>query len=192
MIINEKGLVHAIKEAYRADGYNVLNEGRQVVVYTQDWYIRCDWKGLPRKALATIVEHMGMVPDGADAVSIRMREEAQAVMPEIVQGDLAGWSEGETTERATMVPILFQGMQFFQAPGGGQCFAVDPLGLAIVERDIAAFNTAIVIENNRMSWSHENERVILAAQHRGEYWPQGWERDVWTALEGVDLHRKED
>lgn len=192
MIINEKGIVHAIKDAYRANGYNVLNMDGQVVVYTEDWYIRCDWKRLPRKALATIVEHMGMVPDSTDAVTIRYKEEPQVVMPEIVESDLAGWSEGEATGQATMVPIMFQGMQFYQKPGGGQCYAVDPLGLAIVERGIATFNTAIIVENNRMSWSHENERVILSVQHCGEYWPQGWERDVWIALEGVDLHRKED
>ena len=41
MIIDESGLVRAIKAAYKSDGYCVLNHGEQVTIYTDGWYIRC-------------------------------------------------------------------------------------------------------------------------------------------------------
>ena len=54
-IIQEKGMVRAIKGAYRHGGYNVLNLDGDVVIYTEEWCVRCPWNKLPRKALATIV-----------------------------------------------------------------------------------------------------------------------------------------
>lgn len=52
MIIEEKGLVKAIKAAYRHSGYTVLNQGGEVTIYTEGWFVRCLWTKLPRKALA--------------------------------------------------------------------------------------------------------------------------------------------
>lgn len=58
MIIEEKGLVKAIKAAYRHSGYTVLNQGGEVTIYTEGWFVRCLWTKLPRKALAIIVERV--------------------------------------------------------------------------------------------------------------------------------------
>ena len=66
-IIQEKGLVRAIKDAYRHGGYNVLNLDGDVVIYAEGWCVRCPWNKLPRKALATIVEHLGMIPENGEA-----------------------------------------------------------------------------------------------------------------------------
>lgn len=71
MIIEEKGLVKAIKAAYRHSGYTVLNQGGEVTIYTEGWFVRCLWTKLPRKALAIIVEHMGMIPDDGEAMPSR-------------------------------------------------------------------------------------------------------------------------
>ena len=40
-IIQEKGLVRAIKDAYRHGGYNVLNLDGDVVIYAEGWCVRC-------------------------------------------------------------------------------------------------------------------------------------------------------
>lgn len=79
-IIQEKGLVRAIKGAYRHGGYNVLNLDGDVVVYTEEWCVRCPWNKLPRKALATIVEHLGMIPENGEAVNIEKDGQPQAIM----------------------------------------------------------------------------------------------------------------
>ena len=63
MLINEGGLIRAIKRAYKAGGYTVLNTGNDVAIYTDHWFAMANRALLPRKVLATIVEHMGMIPD---------------------------------------------------------------------------------------------------------------------------------
>lgn len=91
MIIEEKGLVKAIKAAYRHSGYTVLNQGGEVTIYTEGWFVRCLWTKLPRKALTIIVEHMGMIPDDGEAMAIEKDDQPQAVMAGIVSDDVAGW-----------------------------------------------------------------------------------------------------
>ena len=68
MLINEGGLIRAIKRAYKAGGYTVLNTGNDVAIYTDHWFAMANRALLPRKVLATIVEHMGMIPE-RDTVS---------------------------------------------------------------------------------------------------------------------------
>lgn len=38
MLINEGGLIRAIKRAYKAGGYTVLNTGNDVAIYTDHWF----------------------------------------------------------------------------------------------------------------------------------------------------------
>ena len=48
MIINESGLIAAMKRAYRADGYTVLNNGGAMAIYTENWFILTTRALLPR------------------------------------------------------------------------------------------------------------------------------------------------
>lgn len=168
MIIEEKGLVKAIKAAYRHSGYTVLNQGGEVTIYTEGWFVRCLWTKLPRKALAIIVEHMGMIPDD----------------------DVAGWMGGEAAGMASYVPVTFRGYQLFQEVNGRQAYGVDPTALAIVERATAEMGTAAISGGRALAWSHDGETVMLGAI-RKTTWAWDWERTVWEALESVDLHKKE-
>ena len=63
MLISEKGLVRAIKRAYKNSGYVVMNTGDAVAIYTENWFVLANRALLPRKVLATIVEHMGAIPE---------------------------------------------------------------------------------------------------------------------------------
>ena len=108
MIIEEKGLVKAIKIAYRHGGYTVLNQGGEVTIYTEGWFVRCLWTKLPRKALAIIVEHMGMIPDDGEAMAIEKDDQPQAVMAGIVSDDVAGWMGGEAASMASYAPVTFR------------------------------------------------------------------------------------
>lgn len=122
MIIEEKGLVKAIKAAYRHSGYTVLNQGGEVTIYTEGWFVRCLWTKLPRKALAIIVEHMGMIPDDGEAMAIEKDDQPQAVMAGIVSDDVAGWMGGEAASMASYVPVTFRGYQLFQEVNGRQAY----------------------------------------------------------------------
>lgn len=153
MIINEKGLVRALKLAYKQGGYTILNNEEEITVYTEDWYLRSDWDKFPRKVLATIVEHMGTLPTSADALRIHAGDEPQVVMPEIVGQDVSAWVSGDADQSVTIVPIMVQGLQLYQEEGGGNCYGVRPTSLGIVERDVAVRKDADVTEGKRLSWA---------------------------------------
>ena len=87
MLINESGLVRCIKRAYKSAGYAVAAEGDCMTIYTEQWYIQCKRAAIPRKVLATIVEHMGMIPD-TEPVSIVKDGEPQLIMPEVAADEI--------------------------------------------------------------------------------------------------------
>ena len=163
MIIEEKGLVKAIKAAYRHSGYTVLNQGGEVTIYTEGWFVRCLWTKLPRKALAIIVEHMGMIPDDGEAMAIEKDDQPQAVMAGIVSDDVTGWMGEEVASMASYVPVTFRGYQLFQEVNGRQAYGVDPTALAIVERATAEMGTAAISGGRALTWSHDGETVMLGA-----------------------------
>ena len=189
-IIQEKGLVRAIKDAYRHGGYNVLNLDGDVVIYTEEWCVRCPWNKLPRKALATIVEHLGMIPENGEAVNIEKDGQPQAIMAGVATEEAAGWTFSPSAVGASYVPVTFRGYQLFQEVNSRQAYGVDPTALAIVERTTAEMGTAGVSEGRTLGWSHDGETVMLAAI-RKTTWAWDWEKTVWEALESVDLHKRE-
>lgn len=193
MIINERGLVRNIKQAFKRSGYTIISTGDQVTLFTEDWYVRADWDKFPRKALAAIVECMGMLPATSDALAVMAGEEPQVVMPEVAGQDVASWEAGEDeVDTVTMVPVLFQGYQLYQVDGGGACYGVAAPLLSIVERDVAQHKEATRKGERRLYWSHDGELVILGAvRPTGAYWEKDWVSTAWAAMETVDLHRKE-
>ena len=192
MLINENGLVRAIKKAYKAGGYTVNNLGDTMAIYTDAWFIKCNRAILPRKVLAVIVEHMGMIPELGAPVSVLKGEDPQQVMEEIARTDLDGWCTGERSDDVTMVPVIMQGYQIFQTAGGGTCWGC-PLGLLnMIERDMAEHGGADVVDNNRLLWTGDGEAVAICTIRKAtSSWAKEWERAVWNALEGVDLNKEE-
>ena len=191
MLINEGGLIRAIKRAYKAGGYTVLNTGNDVAIYTDHWFSMANRALLPRKVLATIVEHMGMIPD-TEPVSIVKDGEPQLIMPDVAADEIAHWRTGERTDAVTMATVIMQGYQIFQPDGGGACYGVSLLDLAIMERDMVEHGAAAVIDGDRLLWRGDTEVVAMGAVRKARSsWAKEWERAVWNALEGVDLHKEE-
>lgn len=87
MLINESGLVRCIKRAYRSAGYAVVTQDDSMAIYTEQWYVQCKRAALPRKVLATIVEHMGMIPDTAP-MSIIKDGDPQLIMPDVAMDEI--------------------------------------------------------------------------------------------------------
>lgn len=191
MLLNEKGLVKALKRSYSVEGYNVANLGKQAAVYGADWFIKCDWSELPRKALATIVEHMGLIPSDGEAAAILKNGDPQTIMPEIVKQDMKEWTTGKEGRSVTMVPVLLQGLQLYQQVTGRVCYGVNPICLAIVERQIAELTAAKVMDS-RLAWESDGETVVITASRKSQSWTAEWEKEVWTALESINLHKRED
>lgn len=192
MIINEQGLVRAIKRAYKNGGFTIINHGGQVTAYTDGWYVRVDWDKLPRKALAAIVECMGTLPATPEALAIEKDMEPQVVMPEQVGQEIADWEAGEDEPGAyTVTPARYADAILYQEAGGGACYGVRESDLAIVDVDVRKNKEATRKGAGRIYWSHDGELVILEAiRPAGAYWTRDWEKKIWEAFESVDLHRQ--
>lgn len=148
MLINEGGLIRAIKRAYKAGGYTVLNTGNDVAIYTDHWFAMANRALLPRKVLATIVEHMGMIPEKDMPTSIIKDTEPQLVLRETAADDMDHWRGGDRGEEVTMVPVIMQGFQIYQPPGGGACWGVPLYLVDMIERDPAEHIGADVIDKD--------------------------------------------
>lgn len=192
MLIDETGLVRAIKRAYKHGGYVVFNLGDAVAVYTENWYIQAGRALFPRKALAAIVEHMGMIPEKNVPTSIVKDEDPQLVLNDVAAADMNHWGSGERGEEVTMAPVIMQGYQIFQPPGGGACWGVPLYLLDMIERDAAEYAAAAVIDQSRMLWEADGEAIAINAVRKARSsWAKEWERAVWNTLECVDLHKEE-
>ena len=191
MLINEAGLVRAMKRAYRGEGYNVVNRGGTIAIYTKTWYLEAGRGYIPRKALATIVEHMGEIPEAGNPVLVQKDVEAQAVMPEVSTEDLAAWVTGDRGETVVMVPVIMLGYQIFQAESGA-CYGIGLTALGMIEPEEAEHWGAEVISGDRLMWDVDGERIITRAVRKSKSgWARAWERAVWDALESVDLQKEE-
>lgn len=190
MLLNEAGLVRAIKKAYKSGGYTVSNQGGKVAIYTQMWYVQTRREALPRKALAAIVEHMGMIP-GETPIYIIKDAEPQTVMAETAAEDMNRWRFGESGDTVDMVPVIMQGFQIFQA-ADGPCWGIPLSCLGMIDRDTAEHYGATVVDNDRLVWDDDTEAIAVEAVRKAKSgWAKAWEKAVWEALEGVDLHKED-
>ena len=194
MLINEAGLVRAIKRAYKADGYTVNVKDGIMSIYTKSWYIQARRDMVPRKALAAIVEHAGLIPGENEPINIMKDWEPQLVIPETAAEEMSAWRVGERGDDVDLVPVIMQGFQIFQTvEGAGACWGVPLYHLGMIERDAAEHQGAIVVANDRLLWDDDGEAVAVEAVRKAKSgWARAWERAVWEALEGVDLHKEEE
>ena len=194
MLINEAGVVRAIKRAYKGGGYTVNVKGGIMSIYTQSWYIQARREVMPRKVLAAIVEHAGMIPGENEPTNIMKDLEPQLVIPETAAEEMNNWRVGERGDDVDMVPVIMQGFQIFQTEeGAGACWGIPLSYLGMVERDAAEHDGAVVVDNCRLLWDDGGEAIAVEAVRKAKSgWVKAWERAVWEALEGVDLHKEED
>lgn len=191
MLISEKGLVRAIKHAYKREGYTVSNQGDYVAIYTESWFVKCSRKALPRKALALIVEHLGDTPDAGCPVQITGSEDAQQLMEAVATEDMEKWCGGQGNNAVTMVPVIMNGLQIFQPLGGGPCYGMQMLQLDLIDRAAAGNFEALVVDAERLLWKVENEAVVVNVVRKAvSGWAKDRERDVWAAMEKMDLHEE--
>lgn len=60
------------------------------------------------------------------------------------------------------------------------------------ERGMVEHGAAAVIDGDRLLWRGDTEVVAMDAVRKARSsWAKEWERAVWNALEGVDLHKEE-
>ena len=83
MIINESGLLKAMKDSYKSGGYHVAfgsvfaRECYLIANNAYTWGVVIRWDKMPRKVLGLLAEHIGRMPEQEEAYLCRKDEEAQ-------------------------------------------------------------------------------------------------------------------
>lgn len=82
MVINESGLVKAMKASYK-DGYHVAagtignSEYMMIVSYGYTWAVAVQRDNVPRKVLGLIAEHLRKIPENGEAYKLQRDEDPQ-------------------------------------------------------------------------------------------------------------------
>lgn len=83
MIINESGLLKAMKDSYKSGGYHVAfgtvftRECYMIASYGYSWGVVIRHDKMPRKILGLLAEHIGRLPENSEAYLCRKDKDAQ-------------------------------------------------------------------------------------------------------------------
>ena len=70
MIFNEKGLIRAMKNAYKDDGYTVAATDTGLIITGEMWGVQINEKAIPNTVKSLIVLHAGKIPEAGNAISV--------------------------------------------------------------------------------------------------------------------------
>lgn len=102
MVIDEKGLMAAMKDAYKAEGYKVAVEDsagiENVILHTSMWTVVVMKKELPRKVLGLIAEHIGDIPKPGTAYQVKKKETQTEIFNMVADAPL-DYQSGEKKRR---------------------------------------------------------------------------------------------
>ena len=87
MTFYDKGLLRAMKQAYKGDGYDVALTDDRITIRTENWGIEALTGAVPNSVKSLIVLHNGGLPMQGRAIHV-CKSECCSVIAEIVTGDL--------------------------------------------------------------------------------------------------------
>lgn len=131
MVINEQGLLRAMKEAYKADGYEIecVANGSMTEIHleTSRWYVNCEIKNLPRKVLGLIAEHLGELPQPGQCFQVKKSETQTKIMGGERQ-EFCGITPDDciSPPRIYKTNLVYRYGNVWQLGRGNEVFWVDP------------------------------------------------------------------
>ena len=142
MIIKEKGLFRAMKEAYRGGGYKVLvcpvDDERWIFIYNGFWVAAMEMRNVPRKILGLIAEHIGTIPTMEDAYKVRkddVQKELFEMAEKPIRHILARRMEINRLPVVKRTKLLLDGIEVWQQVDNLQIVRFNPDYSQIAEID---------------------------------------------------------
>lgn len=131
-MIDERGLLSAMKSTWRSEGYTVAGyreDGERVLcIHGASWLAAIPYSTISRKVLELLVEHLGEIPDGA-AWTVRKGAGVQGQIMDVVLTRLDGLrrhiEEGEE-ELILRSSMMWKGYEVWQRPATLKVTAYDP------------------------------------------------------------------
>lgn len=90
-MLDEKGMVAALKAAYKEGGYRVAFAEGRVMIRAGVWGVEIEAEYIYPKILETVVEHIGILPD--DATAYLAHKDADPGTTSSLDVELAAWAE---------------------------------------------------------------------------------------------------
>lgn len=170
MIVHEKGLLRAMKEAWKhGGGYNVAVEKdlagvANMVISTGWWTVIVAMDELPRKVLGMIAEHLGDLPKVGEAFRV-MDGEPQAEIFGVASQGLRVVHEGDTpVQLIRRTELTMGGYPLWQRVDDGKVFRISSDGedLLILSRGTPRIVGRALMMDDMVS------RVYVAAEPEPE------------------------
>lgn len=131
MVINEQGLLRAMKEAYKGAGYEIACKetvnGPEIYMKTGIWWVMCEMKNLPRKVLGLLAEHMGDLPKPGQALQVK-KKECQTMIYEDAIKSFYGVTPDDCINPAnvTKSDLTYKGYSIWMQQRGKKAYWIDP------------------------------------------------------------------
>lgn len=112
MVVNEKGLLRAMREAYKAGVYKVAAENKadihNIMIAAPGWVVVIEKKNMPQKALGMIAEHLGKIPEPGEAYQVQ-KKQTQTEIFDVAMEMLLSIRSGEKQRRKASCTDLTMG-----------------------------------------------------------------------------------
>lgn len=187
MLISERGFIHNLNRACRTEGYIVGMSESGLHISTSNWYMEYSMDKVPHKILATLVEHMGFLPQIGSFSSVQKKRSGvvvQEAIPEFVKEQILGWSTPKLDKQLVVTQIQCAENYVLQAIDGScTCFAIPAERLEMIAENL--LHRAIEFkEGNKVEWFDGDGCITMNV-----YQPFSGSkyREIWDLFESKDL-----
>lgn len=161
MVINEKGLIKAMKETWKGPGYKVAVEAQggvdQIMIAGPGWMVVYDKEHLPRKVLGMIAEHLGTIPEAGEAYQVAKDRNQTEIFDVAMSGLNAIRKNQEKKQQISKTALTLNGNAVWQRHEDKRVVMVDP-GLEDIlsthGRIVHMIGEEILVVYGAVSWGY--------------------------------------
>ena len=153
MVVNEKGLLRAMKDAYKGAGYKVATQTsggiEEIVIGYPGWVVVIEKKNIPRKVLGLIAEHVGAIPEHGEAYQVSKKQtqtEIFSVSMEILE-DMK--NDEKESRQSKPTRLVLGGYRLWQREKDLKVVRVDP--------DLES----IMLDHGRTVWMFDDDTLMV-------------------------------
>lgn len=118
MVVNEKGLLSAMKDAYKTVGYQVaVDESggiENAIIHNPMWTVVIMKSELPRKVLGMIAEHIGVIPRVGTAFQVKKKETQTEIFNIVAGAPMEYHSDNQPSRIARRTSLTLGGLPLWQ------------------------------------------------------------------------------
>ncbi len=185
-MIDAKNLAKAMKKAAKGGGYKLFapRGKNDIYLWTDQWCVVLSTDRVPRLVLATIVEQTGDLPK-TGVCGVVTEDGIQTMIESAMRAEIMLCTNSDGLDAVHAAPMRYRGMLIYQAENRN-VFAANGYGIGIIDRSAA--KRASVAHEAKLFYTDEGECLILPCSRPAtEADTPDPEREVWKALEGVNL-----